>query len=39
LWCPVEEALEKMKGVQPTTELGKFIQERDVFLLEAYLKS
>jgi len=27
-----------MKGVKPTTELGEFIQKRDIFLLEAYMK-
>lgn len=37
-WCPIEEALEKMKEVKPSSELGEFIQKRDVFLLEAYLK-
>ena len=38
-WCPIEEALVRMKGVEPTTELGDFIQKRDVFLLEACMKS
>jgi hypothetical protein len=37
-WCPIEEALEKMKRVKPTTELGEFIQKRDIFLLEAYMR-
>lgn len=37
-WCPVEEALEKMKAVEPTTELGEFIKKRDIFLVEAYLQ-
>lgn len=37
LWCPVAEALGKMNAVVPTSELGKFIKKRDVFLLEAYL--
>jgi hypothetical protein len=27
-----------MKGVKPTTELGEFIQKRDIFLLEAYMR-
>jgi hypothetical protein len=37
-WCSIEEALEKMEGVKPTTELGEFIQKRDVFLLETFMK-
>jgi hypothetical protein len=27
-----------MKGAKPTTELGEFVQKRDTFLLEAYLR-
>jgi hypothetical protein len=38
-WCSIEEALEKMEGVKPTTELGEFIQKRDIFLLGAYIWS
>lgn len=38
-WSPIAEALEKMKIVEPKTELGEFIKKRDVFLLEAYLKT
>lgn len=38
-WCPIKEALEKMVGVKPTTELGEIIQKRDIFLVEAYIKS
>lgn len=37
LWCPVAEALQKMNAVEPTSDLGKFIKKRDIFLLEAYL--
>jgi hypothetical protein len=37
-WCSIEEALEKMRGVEPTTELGEFIQKRDVFLLQTFMK-
>jgi hypothetical protein len=38
-WCSIDEALEKMRGVELTTELGEFIQKRDVFLLGAYIWS
>jgi hypothetical protein len=38
-WCSIEEALEKMEGVKPTTELGEFIKKRDIFLLGAYIWS
>jgi 8-oxo-dGTP diphosphatase len=37
-WTPVGEALQKMRTIQPTTELGKFIQERDLFFIEEFLK-
>jgi len=39
LWYPVAEALQKMKAIEPTTELGEFIKKRDIFLLEAYLQT
>ncbi|KAI1365783.1 NUDIX hydrolase domain-like protein [Xylaria arbuscula] len=32
-WVSVYQALEKMNGAQPTSELGRFIRERDVYLL------
>jgi 8-oxo-dGTP diphosphatase len=35
-WASISVALEKMKGVQPTSELGRFIKERDVFFVEAF---
>lgn len=38
-WCSVEEALHKIRTIDPTSELGEFIKKRDVFLLEAYLES
>ena len=28
LWCPVAEALQKMNAVEPTSELGEFIEAR-----------
>ncbi|KAK6330806.1 hypothetical protein TWF718_003005 [Orbilia javanica] len=36
-WAPVHEALHKMKGIKPTSELGLYIQKRDTFLLETFL--
>jgi len=39
LWCPVAEALRKMKAVEPTSELGEFIKKRDIFLVETYLQT
>lgn len=39
LWCPVAEALQKMRDVVPSNELGEFIKKRDIFLVEAYLQS
>jgi 8-oxo-dGTP diphosphatase len=38
-WCSFAEALQKMKTIEPTTELGEFIKKRDVFLLETYLQT
>jgi len=36
LWCPVAEALQMMREVEPTSELGEFVKERDGFIVEAY---
>ncbi|KAK6502689.1 hypothetical protein TWF506_003266 [Arthrobotrys conoides] len=36
-WAPVQDALQKLKGIKPTSELGIYIQERDTFLLETFL--
>ncbi|KAK2597395.1 hypothetical protein QQS21_006019 [Conoideocrella luteorostrata] len=33
-WMPLEKALEVMAAVEPTSELGRYIRERDVFLLQ-----
>ncbi|KAK3345816.1 hypothetical protein B0T25DRAFT_520370 [Lasiosphaeria hispida] len=33
-WVDVEEAKKVMAGVQPTSELGRYIKERDLYLLE-----
>jgi hypothetical protein len=37
-WCDVGEAMSKLRGAEPTSELGRFIQERDVFFLEQIAK-
>jgi 8-oxo-dGTP diphosphatase len=37
-WVAFEKAAEEMKGAKPTSELGKFIKERDVFFVETYLE-
>ena len=39
LWCPVAEALQKMKAAEPTGELGEFIKKRDICLVETYLQT
>ncbi|KAF2669862.1 hypothetical protein BT63DRAFT_423842 [Microthyrium microscopicum] len=37
-WVSVESALEKMKGAEPTSLLGRFIKERDIFFVQEFLK-
>ncbi|KAI5358011.1 Putative NUDIX hydrolase domain-containing protein [Septoria linicola] len=37
-WCSVSEALQKMKVIEPTNMVGRFRKERDVFLLEEFVK-
>ncbi|KAI8630582.1 hypothetical protein F5Y19DRAFT_51216 [Xylariaceae sp. FL1651] len=32
-WVPARQALDKMSAVEPTSDLGRFIKERDVYLL------
>ena len=32
-WASVKDALRQMSAVEPTSELGRFIKERDIFLL------
>ena len=34
LWVPVERARELMAAAEPTSELGRYIKERDIFLLD-----
>jgi ADP-ribose pyrophosphatase YjhB (NUDIX family) len=38
-WVPMGEALEIMAAVEPTSELGRFIKERDIFLFGEGLNS
>ncbi|MCJ1394086.1 hypothetical protein MMC18_006964 [Xylographa bjoerkii] len=38
-WISFDGALEKMKASQPTSELGRFIKERDLYFLETYARS
>jgi 8-oxo-dGTP pyrophosphatase MutT (NUDIX family) len=35
-WCSVDEALRKFRSSAPTSELGRFIKERDTFFLEQF---
>ncbi|CAI6021440.1 unnamed protein product [Clonostachys chloroleuca] len=37
-WVSVEEAKKQMEEAQPTSEFGRFIKERDIFLLGEVLK-
>jgi ADP-ribose pyrophosphatase YjhB (NUDIX family) len=32
-WASVKDALQQMSAAEPTSELGRFIKERDIFLL------
>lgn len=36
-WVGIGEVVKKMKGIEPTSELGRSVKERDVFLVETYL--
>jgi len=37
-WVSVATALERMKAVQPTSELARFIKERDIFFVETFAR-
>jgi hypothetical protein len=37
-WVPVGKALQIMLSVEPTSELGRYIKERDMFLLAEALR-
>jgi 8-oxo-dGTP diphosphatase len=36
-WASIRVALEKMRAAQPTSELGRYIKERDIFFVECFL--
>lgn len=38
-WCSVAEAVELMESAKPTSELGKYIKERDLFFVNEFLKA
>jgi len=38
-WVTVQGAIQKMKESKPTSELGVSIRERDLFLVEEYLRT
>lgn len=37
-WVSIDEAIKLMRNAEPTTELGKFIKERDLFFVEKLAK-
>lgn len=37
-WCPLAEALQKMKTIEPTTELGEFMESGMCFCLRLTLR-
>jgi 8-oxo-dGTP pyrophosphatase MutT (NUDIX family) len=38
-WVPLNQAVDLMTAAEPTSELGRFIKERDIFLLMEGLKT
>lgn len=38
-WMSIGTALGKMKSAEPTSELGRYIQERDIFFVETFVKA
>lgn len=36
-WISIRAAIEKTKASQPTSELGRFIRERDLYFAETYV--
>ena len=38
-WVPIEQALEIMGSVEPTSEFGRYVKERDMFFMGEALKS
>ncbi|KAI1113858.1 NUDIX hydrolase domain-like protein [Nemania sp. NC0429] len=37
-WTPARQALDRMSSVEPTSDLGRFIKERDIYLLGEAIK-
>jgi len=35
-WVSLPDALEKMRKMEPTTELGRYIKKRDLFFMESF---
>ena len=35
-WLSLDDAIEKTKACEPTSELGRYIKERDTFLMETW---
>jgi ADP-ribose pyrophosphatase YjhB (NUDIX family) len=35
-WVAVQDAMEKMRNIQPTSELGEYIKKRDLFFMESF---
>ena len=35
-WVSLPDALESMRNTEPTTELGKYIKQRDLFFMESF---
>lgn len=38
-WVPVDRAISTIRNVQPTSELGNFIQERDLFFIKTFVSA
>jgi ADP-ribose pyrophosphatase YjhB (NUDIX family) len=38
-WVPVDRAISTIRDVQPTSELGNFIQERDLFFIKTFVSA
>jgi 8-oxo-dGTP pyrophosphatase MutT (NUDIX family) len=38
-WVSIKIALDKMKAIEPTSELGRYIKERDIFFVETFIES
>jgi ADP-ribose pyrophosphatase YjhB (NUDIX family) len=38
-WIPLDRAISTVRYIQPSSELGKFIQERDLFFIETFISN